>query len=574
MSCTVGTTGRLLLAALLIGLAPGCGGEPAPGGAPELGGSVTSTGGRYRIEFRPAIAKPAVGEMHDWVLRIERTDGAPAQPTTIAFDGGMPAHGHGFATAPRVTRELGDAEYLVEGVRFHMPGDWELRAVVTDATGRDGAALAALAGLLALAAACGPSPEPRAPNTQAEPAEPTTTEWSTSELALLRSLSVDALPPAPRQPSNRFADAPGAADLGHHLFFDPGLSRDGSISCASCHEPARLFTDGRVTSRGLAETSRNAPTLVGAAHSPWQFWDGRRDSLWAQALAPLEAAAEMGSTRVAVVRYVAGEPSLAKRYADVFGSAPTPSDLARWPERAGPFGAPDERAAWQRMPARDRHAVDRAFANVGKAIAAYERQLRPGRSRFDRYVASLGTGGGEAELTDEEIRGLRLFVDAGRSLCLRCHNGPLLTNQTFHDVATGGAADFGRFVGIQAVLIDPFNCLGAHSDARPAECRELRFLDRTHVGGEVGKFKTPTLRGLSRTGPYMHDGRFATLSEVVEHYRRPPPAPGSELTPLEIDEAGSRALVAFLSSLDGGLAVDEARLRPPSPPAARRSPSD
>ena len=180
------------------------------------------------------------------------------------------------------------------------------------------------------------------------------------------------------------ADDRRAAELGHRLFFDAGLSRDGSVSCATCHVPDLLFTDGRATSRGLADTSRNAPTLVGAAHSPWMFWDGRRDSLWAQALGPLEAPAEMGSTRTAVVRRVTTDPTLATLYRRVFGNPPSFAEDD--PRSAGPFGTPDERSAWLALSERERRGVDEAFSNIGKALGAYERLLVPGPSRFDRYV--------------------------------------------------------------------------------------------------------------------------------------------------------------------------------------------
>ena len=393
-----------------------------------------------------------------------------------------------------------------------------------------------------------------------------------AEIALVESLSIRSLQPPPPSPSNRVADDQAAAELGHHLFFDPGLSRDGSVACASCHIADLYFTDGRATSRGLGQTSRNAPTVVAGAHSTWQFWDGRRDSLWAQALAPMETAAEMGSTRMAVVRYVLGDSRLAAMYERVFGSGPALDDSARFPERAGPFGDRQEQDAWYRMAAADRHSIDTAFANVGKAIAAYERLLVPGPSRFDRWVEALRTDTAhppDARLNPKEIAGLRLFIDPGRTLCLRCHNGPLLTNQVFHDVGTalgdGRLPDLGRFLGLQAALIDPFNCLGRYSDALPKDCTELRFLDKRHAEAEVGKFKTPGLRGLLRSAPYMHDGRMATLEEVIEHYRAPPVGPDNlEITPLEIDDEEAQALVAFLESLDGGVNVDGVWLRPPA----------
>jgi len=400
-----------------------------------------------------------------------------------------------------------------------------------------------------------PEPKSRVP-TEAS----SVSAWNPSELAQLDSLSIWALGPVPESTSNRVAESPQAAELGHRLFFDAGLSANGRIACASCHKPALLFTDGLPTARGIGVTGRNSPSLMGAAHSPWMYWDGRRDSLWAQALAPMEAAAEMGSTRLAVVRRVTTHPATGQLYRQAFGDAPRLHDLSRFPEQAGPFGDVNERAAWTRMSAADRQVVNRAFANVGKAIGAYERLLQPGASRFDRYVQILHNGNpatANAELNEIELQGLRLFIDAERTSCLRCHNGPLFTNQSFHDVGTAsttrGMPDFGRFLGIQAVLIDPFNCLGPYSDSNPEDCGELRFLNKSHVSAETGKFKTPTLRGLIRTGPYLHDGRFETLEEVIEHYRKPD-ASGTraiEITPLGISDAESRALVAFLTSLDG-----------------------
>lgn len=420
--------------------------------------------------------------------------------------------------------------------------------------------------------------------------------WSESELMLLRSIALDALGPPPADPSNRVADDPKAAELGHRLFFDARLSSNGKVSCASCHDPARHFTDGLAVSVGVGRTNRNAPTVVGAAWSPWQFWDGRRDSLWAQALAPFESTAEMNFTRLEVVRHVATAPELRALFIATFGGPPLASGLERLPKRASPFGDPAVQDAWYRMTEPDRIAVDRAFAQVGKAIAAYQRLLVPGPARFDRYVAglasadradpsapavgagSLPAGDPTASLDERERLGLRLFIDSGRTQCLRCHNGPLLTNQGFHRIGTDttpdGMTEFGRFLGLQAALVDPFNCLGPFSDAKPADCRELQFLRRDHLEGEIGKFKTPALRGLSQTAPYMHDGRFATLAQVVEHYRVPPAlapaapggAPSHELLPLELTPAEVDALVAFLGTLDGPVAAEPRWLIAPAQP--------
>lgn len=390
--------------------------------------------------------------------------------------------------------------------------------------------------------------------------------WSADELAVLRSLALASLPAPPPSPSNRVSDDPRAARMGQRLFFDPGLSRNGAISCATCHLPELHFTDGRVRSIGLGTGARNAPSIVGAAYSPWQFWDGRRDSLWAQALAPMETATEMGATRVEIVRHVVSDPRYAEDYRALFGAPPGLGDGSGLPDRASPHGDPDAAAAWSRLPDPTRREIDRAFSNVGKAIEAYERLLVPGPSRFDRYVERLLAGdasGAAGVLTSDEIAGLRLFVDSGRTQCLRCHNGPLLTNHGFHDVASGrggGAPDLGRFLGLQSLLLDGFNCLGPYSDAPRGACQELEFLSRRESSHRAGAFKTPSLREVARTAPYFHDGRFASLEQVIEHYRSPPAEAGSELSPLALGDPEARQLVAFLRTLSGGVAVGPERL--------------
>jgi cytochrome c peroxidase len=393
--------------------------------------------------------------------------------------------------------------------------------------------------------------------------------WSGHQLELLRTLSLRSLARARDDPSNRVADDERAARLGHRLFFDASLSASGAVACATCHRPERSFSDGLAKSVGLGPGSRNAPTLVGAAHSPWLYWDGRRDSQWAQALAPLEASNEMGSTRLEVARRVANDPRYRTEYEALFGAAPDFDDPARFPPRGGPFGDVSARAAWDRLPEADRDRVNRAFANVGKAIAAYERVLAPAPSRFDLYVGHLLDGDLDAArraLDTDEIAGLRLFLDGARTQCLRCHNGPLFTNHGFHDIASsrlGSLPDLGRFAGLQSLLLDPFNCLGPYSDAPKERCAELRFLDQRELATLSGAFKTPTLREVGQTAPYFHDGSLETLEDVVAHYRRPPADPGSEIVPLELSDREAAQMAAFLRGLAGGVAADPAWLAPP-----------
>lgn len=424
-------------------------------------------------------------------------------------------------------------------------------------------AVLAAAVSLGLASACdAPGPGVHADATSTNATRATVGAWTAGERALLRSISLEALRAPPPDPSNRVADDPLAAAFGRRLFFDPGLSREGRLSCASCHDPRRAFTDGRATSVGPLPGARNAPTLLGAAWSPWLYWDGRRDSLWSQALAPIETPNELASTRVGVLRFVTAEPDHAAAYREVFGPLP------RLPERldtlgqAGPFGRASERQAWAGLSEAERRAIDEAFANVGKAIAAFERTLRPPRTRFDDYAAALIEGRdaeAPARLGPEEQAGLRLFLDVARTRCLQCHNGPLLTNHAFHDVATGrrGAVpDLGRAIGVAALLRDPFNCLGPFSDAAPADCDALQSLDRRAAERAVGAFRTPTLRELRWTGPYLHDGSAKTLREVIEHYRSPPDGAPGELVPLDLDEAEARQLVAFLETLSSRSSTD------------------
>lgn len=441
-------------------------------------------------------------------------------------------------------------------------------------------ALAVLLGVTLLACGDDQRDQASAPPTptvtttaEPQPAEPA--GWSAAELALMQSLSVSALPPPPPSPSNRVADDPRAAELGWRLFFDPTLSGDGEVACATCHVPGLRFTDGRALSRGMGDVPRNAPTLVGAAHSPWQYWDGRRDSLWAQALVPFEAALEMGTTRLAVVRRALADETRARLHAVVFGGLPTWLSDPTLPDSAGPFGTPAQREAWKALPLATREAIDRSYADLGKAIEAYERLLRPGPTAFDTYVEALTRGeaaAGTEAMSPLAERGLRLFLDVGRTQCLQCHNGPQLTNHSFHRVATSrsmtGIPELGRFVGIQALLLDPFNCLGPYSDADPSNCTDLRFLNRREIGEWSGAFKTPTLRGLAQTSPYMHDGRFANLSEVLEHYRKPPPKSEMphELNGLDLESDDLDALAAFLGTLSAPPSTEPQWLTPPEPP--------
>jgi len=400
------------------------------------------------------------------------------------------------------------------------------------------------------------------------PADDIPLRWSPDEIAAIRSLWIGNLPRLAPDPSNAVADNPRAAAFGHRLFFDTRLSANGKVACATCHQPARYFTDGLATSLGMAATPRNAMTLVGTAYSPWFFWDGRKDSQWAQALAPLESRAEHGLSRrklaTIIGRYYRDE------YQNLFGALPALADSKRFPPHADALGNRKQRAAWQRMAEADRLAISRIFANIGKAIAAYERRIMPGAARFDAFAEAVINGRQAAAanaLSKDEIVGLRLFI--GPAGCLQCHNGPQLSNFEFHSTAISMGIrdiDAGRALGIKQVLQDEFNCLSRHSDAnKESECAALRFAVRDWQN-QPSAFKTPTLRNLAFTAPYMRNGQFRNLREVLAHYNQggTDRADRNELQALNLNQRELAQLEAFLSSLNGALDMPADLMLPPS----------
>ncbi len=358
-------------------------------------------------------------------------------------------------------------------------------------------------------------------------------EWTAEELRILKSLSLSNLRPLPPDPSNLVADDPEAANLGMQLFFDVRFSRNGKVACSTCHQPERYFTDGRALARGIGETARGAPSLIGAAYSPWLYWDGRRDSQWSQALVPLETPEEHGFDRKSVLAVIASDNRLRYAYEKVFGSLP--------------------------HDATNQEAFNQAFANVGKAIAAFERTLHPSPSRFDNFVSSLlDDSDDDLSILDlDEIAGLKLFIsDSGQ--CLRCHNGPLFTNFGFHNIGLIEGElgkrdyDLGRSTGVKEALADPFRCDGLYSDAEPEACIEQQFV-RLKGRDLRAAFKVPTLRNVAETAPYMHDGRFKTLRDVLQHYNKAPvfKIGFQQLIPLKLSARELDQLAAFLETLTG-----------------------
>lgn len=422
---------------------------------------------------------------------------------------------------------------------------------------------------------------------------------SDAERSALETLRYDDGSPPP-DPSNRVADDPLARRFGQRLFFDPAFSgpllegdNDGSsatlgergdsgkVSCAGCHVPETAFVDTRSPHRQVSLaaqwTLRKTPTLLEVAFAPLYNWDGRRDSLWNQALGVMESNREFNSGRLFVAQQLFRKHRA--EYESVFGDMPAFDDETRFPELTGDTtgcievttlegvvfqcrGMPGDAADYDSMSAEDQELVTIASVNAAKAMAAYLRLLRCGPSRFDAWL-----DGDTTALSPSELRGAQVFV--GRGQCIDCHSGPRLTDDRFHNVGLSPAEvavaildsdDRGAAEGIRAALEDPLSTAGDFSDGD-------RDVLPAEVGSELeGAFRTPTLRCASQHPSFMHTGQLTSLSQVVDFFDRGGHPHGSypgnnELAPLALSDDEKTDLVAFIEALDG--AGPSAELRGP-----------
>jgi cytochrome c peroxidase len=403
--------------------------------------------------------------------------------------------------------------------------------------------------------------------------------------AALDRLRYDSAPPA-ADPSNRLADDVAAQALGHRLFFESALSgrlleRDndgtastlgrageaGRVSCAGCHVPAAGFVDNRSPHQQISLAAlwarRRTPTLLEIASAPLYNWDGRRDSIWGQAVGVMEAKGEFNSGRLFVAEQIFRLHR--DKYESVFGAMPQLDDAKRFPQleplQAGCDEGPNDTAACRGKPG-DGSDYDgmtpeaqlettTVTINAAKAIAAYVRELRCGPSRFEQWL-----DGGDQALSRSEQRGAALFV--GSAGCSDCHSGSNLTDGKFHNVglrpATVAVAftdtdDRGAAAGLALLLDDPLNSKGAFSDGD-------RGVLPAVVGPELeGAFRTPTLRCIKNHPSFMHTAQLSTLDEVVDFFDRggdPAGFPGqSELMPLGLSARERADLVAFMQALQG-----------------------
>jgi cytochrome c peroxidase len=349
--------------------------------------------------------------------------------------------------------------------------------------------------------------------------------------------------PAPwtRDPTNRVSGNAQAIELGERLFFEPRLSPSGKVLCATCHAPFRGWQDARPRAFGLEEADRNTQGLLNVRYQRWFGWDGAGDSLWAQSVRPILDAREMGGSQAQVAALVRGDPELSCRYRQAFGAPPPDADQA-------------------------------VLAGVGKALAAFQETLVSGRAPFDDFRDALENGdlAAAARYPLAAQRGLRLFI--GRGNCTTCHVGPAFTNGEFHDTGIpffvrGGGVDPGRHGGIRKLEGNPLSLLGAYNDD-PSGSSAVKTRQVALEHRNFGEFKTPSLRNVAQTAPYMHNGSLATLPDVVRHYSEVSPdrvhSDGEALIrPLKLSAAEVADLVAFLESLS-----ESASALPPRKPAS------
>lgn len=314
---------------------------------------------------------------------------------------------------------------------------------------------------------------------------------------------------------------PAKVELGRKLYFDKRLSADGTVSCATCHDPLKGFADGRPVAVGIKNQSgaRNSPTVLYTGFNEVQFWDGRAPTLEEQAKQPLVNPVEMGQpSHAAVAKGIAALPEYGDGFAAAFGSREV--------------------------------TIDR----IAEAIAGFERTLAPFTSPFDRFM-----GGDKQAISESAQRGFVLFQ--GKARCITCHefnaSFPYFTDNKFHNIGVAMKGDFEKLAREAGTV----SARGAETQqAALAHKPGFEALGRwivTHQPKDIGAFKTSGLRNIALTAPYMHDGSQKTLEEVMDFYNKggePNPNLDGGIRPLNLTKEEISDIIAWMQSLtdDGG----------------------
>jgi cytochrome c peroxidase len=346
--------------------------------------------------------------------------------------------------------------------------------------------------------------------------------------------------PFAKDASNRVSGAPAAIAFGERLFFSARLSPSGTVACATCHRPELNWTDGEARAIGLERVDRNTLPVWNQPLNRWYGWDGGSDSLWAHTIRPMLDAREMGASAASIARAVRSNADLACGYEQAYGGAPAKRD------------------------------DDALLVDVAKALAAYQEQLATGRAPFDAFRDAIvaGDAAGVAAYPEAAKRGLRIFLGEGQ--CNMCHVGPNFTNGEFHDVGIPyfverGRVDPGRHAGLRHLAESPYTRAGRWSDDPGKRATGAAHVAREHRNW--GEFRTPSLRNVAQTAPYMHAGSLATLRDVVRHYNE------IDMERLHVDgerilgamylsRQEQQDLVAFLETLTGPVVAPAAQAMP------------
>jgi cytochrome c peroxidase len=427
-------------------------------------------------------------------------------------------------------------------------------------------------------------------------------DFSDREWARLQTLS--PLPPVPPDPTNQFRDLPAAAALGRAFFTDARFSglatqldalgrpapparaaagQPTGLSCASCHDAGHAGIDATSTpgdvSEGAGWTDVNALSVVNSAYNDLWFRNGRADSSWALGVGVAESPTTMNGNRLHTAWVIADNYRTA--YDAVFAPAgwplPVPGRSTDVPASTRfPLEGKPGQPAWQAMAPSDQVLIARVLVNWAKAIDAYEATLTSGEAAFDRFVRE---GPSSDAISAAAKRGARLFV--GKAACIDCHSGPLLSDGDFHNVGVPqagfevptladcpqdtacdcvkgkGCLPWGAWDGVEKLRGNMYRRTSPWSDD-PADDTRAADVDRPHANTDTdplkGAWRTPSLRSVALTAPYMHDGIFATLAEVVDHYNRGGDAaavgvPAPSIKPLGLTDGEQADLVAFLDAL-------------------------
>lgn len=397
-----------------------------------------------------------------------------------------------------------------------------------------------------------------------DPVEPCAGLLSEEECSALSLFS--PLGSVPDDPTNAYADDAGAAELGQMFFFDTEFSGPlaansdlgdagevGKVACVSCHASSMMSDDRSPNSAnvslGANFHSRNAPGLVNSSFYLWTNWGGRFSRQWELPMPVTESGVIMNSSRLQVAHVI--YEKYAEAYDAVFGDefGPLSDAIATMPATGKP-----SQPEWENLDPTDKEIVLRVFVNYAKSLAAYTRRLVSGDSRFDRFAA-----GDYGALSSAEVRGFQVFLGPGG--CASCHSGSHFSDDGFHNigVAQSGpnvpAVDNGRIGDLPVLLSSTLSGAGAYSDDPTFGQAMLTPLDATNEA-QRGSFRTPTLRGVEKAGPYMHAGQLATLEDVVAFYDRGGDTPSvgaktQRIVPLGLSARQKADLVAFLKSLTG-----------------------